>query len=48
MDGFLRQVTQRYAYHTVVNETANQGFSITEQEKNQDGSIRIVVQRWSA
>ena len=48
VDGFLRQVTQRYAYHTVVNETANQGFNITEQENNQDGSIRLVVQRWSA
>ena len=48
VEGFLRQVTQRYAYHTVVNETANQGFAITEQEKNQDGSIRLVVQRWSA
>ena len=48
VEGFLRQVTQRYAYHTVVNETANQGFNITEQENNQDGSIRLVVQRWSA
>ena len=48
VEGFLRQVTQRYAYHTVVNETANQGFSITEQNKNDDGSIRLVVQRWSA
>ena len=48
VEGFLRQVTQRYAYHTVVNESANQGFTITEQEKNQDGSIRLVVQRWSA
>ncbi|MBW4537015.1 MAG: DUF1257 domain-containing protein [Pleurocapsa minor HA4230-MV1] len=48
VDGFLRQVTQRYAYHTVVNETANQGFAIAEQVKNEDGSIRLVVQRWSA
>ena len=48
VQGFLRQVTQRYAYHTVVNETANQGFNITEQENKQDGSIRLVVQRWSA
>jgi len=48
VEGFLRQVTQSYAYHTVVNETANQGFQITEQQKNQDGSIRLVVQRWSA
>lgn len=48
VDGFLRQVTQRYAYHTVVNETANRGFNVTEQAENSDGSIRLVVQRWSA
>ena len=48
VDGFLRQVTQGYAYQTVVQETANQGFTITEQAKNRDGSIRLVVQRWSA
>jgi hypothetical protein len=48
VDGFLRQVTQRYAYHTVVNETGKQGFAISEQQKNEDGSIRLVVQRWSA
>ena len=48
VEGFLRQVTQRYAYHTVVEETANQGFTISEEAKNEDGSIRLVVQRWSA
>lgn len=48
VEGFLRQVTQRYAYHTVVNETTNQGFNVTEQAENSDGSIRLVVQRWSA
>ena len=48
VDGFLRQVTQRYAYQSVVKETARAGFQVTEQEKNQDGSIRLVVQRWSA
>lgn len=48
VDGFLRQVTQRYAYHTVVKETANQGFSIAEQANHEDGSIRLLVQRWSA
>ena len=48
VEGFLRQVTQRYAYHTVVNETARQGFNIAEQQQNEDGSIRVLVQRWSA
>ncbi|GAB4227292.1 MAG: DUF1257 domain-containing protein [Stanieria sp.] len=48
VDGFLRQVSQRYAYHTVVNEAGKQGFEISEQQKQEDGSIRLVVQRWSA
>jgi Protein of unknown function (DUF1257) len=48
VDGFLRQVNQRYAFHTVVNETAKQGFQISEQQKNEDGSLRLVLQRWSA
>ncbi len=48
VDGFLRQVTQRYAYHTVVETTNQQGFNISEEQKNEDGSIRLVVQRWSA
>ncbi len=48
VDGFLRQVSQRYAFHTVVNETTKQGFQISEQQKNEDGSLRLVLQRWSA
>ncbi len=48
VDRFINMVTQRYAYHTVVKETTKQGFQVTEQQKNQDGSIRLVVQRWSA
>lgn len=48
VEGFLKQVTQRYAYHTVVKETTNQGFQMTEQQQNPDGSIRLVLQRWSA
>lgn len=48
VDGFLNRVTQRYALHTVMRETVKQGFQVAEQQKNQDGSIRLVVQRWSA
>ena len=47
VEGFLKQVTQRYAYHTVVKETAKAGFEVSEQKQNQDGSISLVVQRWS-
>ncbi len=48
VDRFLSKVTQRYAYHTIVNESAQKGFQVAEQQKNQDGSIRLVLQRWSA
>ena len=48
VQGFLNQVTQRYAYHTVLNESASQGFQISEQATNEDGSIRLVLQRWGA
>ncbi len=48
VDRFLNKVTQRYAYHTVVSESAKQGFQVAEQQQNQDGSIRLVVQRWCA
>lgn len=47
VDGFLSRLTQGYAFHTIVNETEKQGFQISEQQKNEDGSIRLVVQRWS-
>ncbi|MEL6440757.1 MAG: DUF1257 domain-containing protein [Cyanobacteria bacterium J06621_8] len=48
VEGFLKKVTQRYAYNTVVSETADQGFTVAEQLNKEDGSIRLVVQRWSA
>lgn len=48
VEGFLQRVTQGYAFHTVINESNKQGFQVTEQQKNEDGSIRLVVQRWSA
>ena len=47
VEGFLNRVNQRYAYCTVLNETAKQGFQVAEQQENKDGSIRLLVQRWS-
>ena len=48
VDRFLSRLTQRYAYHTVLNETTQKGFQVTEQQHHKDGSIRLVLQRWSA
>ena len=47
VEQFLQKVTQRYAYHTVIDTSAEQGFQLTAQEQNSDGSIRLVVQRWN-
>jgi hypothetical protein len=48
VERFLSKVTQQYAFQTVMTETAQRGFQVTEQQQNQDGSIRLVLQRWSA
>ena len=47
VEGFLRKVTQGYAYQTVKNESVKQGFEITEEQKQKDGTIRLLVQRWN-
>ena len=45
-DAFLKQLTQRYAYHTVKAQAAQQGWQNVEEEVQSDGSIRLVMQRW--
>ena len=46
VESFLQQLTQRYAYHTVVDEARLQGFDLTQSERQADGSMRLVLQRW--
>ncbi len=48
VERFLAQITQRYALNTVLSATAKEGFQVTEQTKNVDGSIELVVTRWDA
>jgi len=45
-DDFLHEVTQRYAYLTVMEQADAQGFRVTTEENQADGSIRLVMQRW--
>lgn len=47
VEGFLNRITQRYAYHTVVQQGGNSGFQVTEEQRQADGSIRLVLQRWN-
>ena len=46
VERFLAQVTQRYALNTVLDSTSQEGFQISEQKQNLDGSIELVVTRW--
>jgi hypothetical protein len=43
---WLNRLTQRYAYHAVVDGAARQGFSVAEEHTEADGTVRVVVQRW--
>jgi hypothetical protein len=44
---FLSKVTQQYALSSVLATTIEQGFQVSEQQQQADGSIRLVLQRWN-
>ena len=48
IERFLAQGTQRYALNTVLDSTAQEGFQVSEQKQNLDGSIELVVTRWDS
>jgi len=43
---FVSGVQRQYALATVKEQTFRQGFNLVEEQKNADGSIRVVVRRW--
>lgn len=47
VESFLRKVTQGYAIATVMSESNDQGFALSEQQVREDGSVRLVLQRWN-
>jgi hypothetical protein len=40
------RISQRYAYSKAVDELKRKGYQIAKEEKQKDGSIRLVAQRW--
>jgi hypothetical protein len=46
VERFLNQLSQRYALHTILAATAEEGFQVTEHTNHNDGSIELVVTRW--
>jgi hypothetical protein len=43
---FLDKVSQRYAYHSIVESTEKQGFKAIEEVSLEDSSIQLTLQRW--
>lgn len=41
-----QRVTQRYAYARVVDELKRKGYQLTKEERQADGTIALVAQRW--
>jgi hypothetical protein len=47
MEEFLGELHQKYATKNVLLSAVNQGFEIEQQEVLEDGTVRIVIGRWS-
>lgn len=43
---FINNVQRQYALATVMDQASRRGFNLVEQQKGEDGSIKIVVRRW--
>lgn len=43
---WLDQLTQRYAYHVVIDKMKAQGFNLVHQESRADGQLKLTLQRW--
>jgi len=44
---FIKQIRQRYAYNSVIDQLKKQGYVIAEEEKVQDNTIRVLARKWS-
>lgn len=40
------RVAQRYAYSRVMEDLRRKGYQVAKEETQQDGTIRVVAQRW--
>jgi Protein of unknown function (DUF1257) len=45
---FKHQLSQRYQYHNVKMACEEKGYALEEETNEEDGTIRLVVRKWSA
>jgi Protein of unknown function (DUF1257) len=43
---FINQIQQKYAHQTLLQTAATEGYTIEAEEVMQDGTVRVVVERW--
>ena len=48
VERFISKITQMYAYHTIIEKTEEDGYQIVEQNKQNDGSIELVLTKWES
>jgi len=44
---FLDRVSQRYAYNSIIKSTYDQGFQTVNENVQEDGSIKLTLQKWN-
>ena len=47
VESFLDKVSQRYAYNSIIKATEKQGFETVEEVNQDNGTIRLTLQRWN-
>jgi hypothetical protein len=47
VDRFLNQVTQRYAYNSILQVSEKQDFQFVQADNSQNGSIRLLLRRYN-
>ena len=47
IESFLDKISQRYAYNLIISESAKKGFQPTQTVNQVDGSIKLVINKWS-
>jgi hypothetical protein len=48
VERFLAQLSQRYALRTILAASAEEGFQVSEQTTQLDGTLELVVTRWDS
>ncbi|WP_428268840.1 DUF1257 domain-containing protein [Haliangium sp.] len=43
---FKDRLSQRYAYHNVLQACEGKGYTVEEERNEEDGSIQLVVRKW--